>query len=373
MCANSFLVSPSNLFILSLDEDETTFQYFYQFEDREVELPHLEMDNGPVSVNIRDCMLYLLSDVDPFQLRDNTILSQQWPLLKEAAESGRIIDFYNPETWGDDKTKYNPVLDIIHQQIAPNSHEQQRTESYVKAIADQSRTNVGPQRRNARIMTHSYFKRPQNESARSAEGLKEGVKQVQCAIGTANFLDEAFALVERTRLAEAYFGDEKVAVVLKRFRCSKGSQGEKQRKKKADKIKSNLDNMTFEVTCNAEKAGKAAITPSMGGGVQMSELTKAKGRLPELKAECLARQAICNEETNETINEESIGRFSVNELKQILKKDELKKRSAAKPEESLQLKDITSIVPVSEPMKVLLMELVGSVDEEEADEDEYEP
>eukprot|EP00956_Cyclotella_meneghiniana_P005246 scaffold6550_cov74-Cyclotella_meneghiniana.AAC.10 len=62
------------------DEDETTFQYFYQFEDREVELPHLEMDNGPVSVNIRDCMLYLLSDVDPFQLRDNTILSQQWQL-----------------------------------------------------------------------------------------------------------------------------------------------------------------------------------------------------------------------------------------------------------------------------------------------------
>ena len=40
---------------------------------------------------------------------------------------------------------------------------------------------------------------------------------------------------------------------------------------------------------------------------------------------------------------------------------------------ALQLKDITSIVPVSEPMRVLLMELVGSVDEEEADEDEYEP
>eukprot|EP00956_Cyclotella_meneghiniana_P005247 scaffold6550_cov74-Cyclotella_meneghiniana.AAC.11 len=58
-------------------------------------------------------------------------------------------------------------------------------------------------------MTHSYFKRPQNESARYAEGLKEGVKQVKCAIGTANFLDEAFALIERTRLAEAYFGDEK--------------------------------------------------------------------------------------------------------------------------------------------------------------------
>eukprot|EP00956_Cyclotella_meneghiniana_P021702 scaffold39809_cov88-Cyclotella_meneghiniana.AAC.1 len=119
-----FFLSPSNLFVLFLDEDETTFQYFYQFEDREVELPHLEMDNGPVTVNIRDCMLYLLSDVDPFQLRENTILSQQWPLLKEAAESGQIIDFYNPETWGDDKTKYNPVLDIIHQQIAPNSHEQ---------------------------------------------------------------------------------------------------------------------------------------------------------------------------------------------------------------------------------------------------------
>ena len=51
-------------------------------------------------------------------------------------------------------------------------------------------------------------------------------------------------------------------------------------------------------------------------------------------------------------------------MKTILKKDELRRRSIEKPEESLELKHINAIVPVSEPMKVLLTELAGAVDEE---------
>ena len=55
------------------------------------------MESGRVTVNIRNCMicmLYLLANIDRFELPENVIiLKQQWPLLKEAAESNEIIDF----------------------------------------------------------------------------------------------------------------------------------------------------------------------------------------------------------------------------------------------------------------------------------------
>ena len=99
------------------------------------------------------------------------------------------------------------------------------------------------------------------------------------------------------------------------------------KKKKADKIKSNLNNMTFEITCDADdKAGKTAITSRMGGGVQMSEINKSKRQTTRLKVECLACLAICDGKTNETINKESREIFSANELTILIKKDKLRKQ-----------------------------------------------
>ena len=105
----------------------------------------------------------------------------------------------------------------------------------------------------------------------------------------------------------------------------------------------------------------------------MSEINKSKRQTTRHKVECLACQAICDGKTNETINKESIEIFSANELTILIKKDKLRKRPIANPEESLELKHITVIVPISEYMKVLLTELIGTVtvDEEEPENDEY--
>lgn len=183
------------------------------------------MESGRVTVNIRNCMicmLYLLANIDRFELPENVIiLKQQWPLLKEAAESNEIIDFYNPKYWGGNRiTERNTILCLtsfttkLHQIVTSNKG--------TRVAWKISPTNHATQ--NSHIMTHLYFKQPQNKSARSAKGcLKEGVKQVQCKIGTATFLDEAATLMECTRVTKNNFGSEMCAIAQMRFQCNKGS------------------------------------------------------------------------------------------------------------------------------------------------------
>jgi hypothetical protein len=328
------------------------------FEDKEVELPNLEMNNGPVIVNLNECMSFLTRNANPYKMRESHLIKPQWPLLKEIAESDSVINIYEHKK---DGMRYKPVYNIVHQQIAIHGHQQQGTESYVKAIADQARTNVSEERRIARLLMHSYFKRQANKSALFAPGLKEGVRQVKSAVGTGNFLDEAERLVEKIQSAAQRFGKEKVGVIQKKFKSQKGSQGHKERVKKADKIINGLKDMSFQMTCKDEMPKSVEITASMGGGVPWNELTKTKGRLPEIHAEFLERNLY---------NEATIRDVGINELKAALKADELDRRNKentlANPNLAvpLTLKDITFIKPISDAMRTLLC-VLGEVEEEE--------
>ena len=114
------------------------------------------------------------------------------PLLKKIAKATNVVDMYDSSTW--DGIDFEPVLDIVHRQIAPHANHQQRTESGVKGIADQSRTGVGEDRRNARSITHYYFTREHNKSAKE---LKLDVDRMQCAESTANYINSAKSLIER--------------------------------------------------------------------------------------------------------------------------------------------------------------------------------
>ena len=88
----------------------------------------------------------------PFILRDI------WPALKKMAQSDHVIDIYDEETWNGD-CSYESVLDVVHKRIASHPNQQQRVESGVKGIADQSQTGVGEERRNARLIINFMFKR----------------------------------------------------------------------------------------------------------------------------------------------------------------------------------------------------------------------
>ena len=84
----------------------------------------------------------------------------------------------------------------MHRRIAPHPNQQQGVESGVKGIADQSRTGVGKERRNACLIINFMFKREHN---RLMKIKKPNVKRMQSASAwaTGHLLDYASTLIGR--------------------------------------------------------------------------------------------------------------------------------------------------------------------------------
>ncbi len=134
----------------------------------------------------------------------------------------------------------------------------------MKGIADQSRTGVGEDRRNARSITHYYFTCEHNKSAKE---LKPDVYRMQCAESTANHVDSTKNLIQRIQYAEAWFGKAKCDEVLTQFSCRQLTQGERERAKKVAAFSKNLKSISFAVTSKAERPQAIEITCQMGGGI----------------------------------------------------------------------------------------------------------
>ena len=81
------------------DENETDNLYTI-FDDFDVQLPHLTMNNGIVTANIRQCMMFLTENADLFVLKDDHILRSIWPALQlqKMAWSNQVIDIYDKTT-----------------------------------------------------------------------------------------------------------------------------------------------------------------------------------------------------------------------------------------------------------------------------------
>jgi hypothetical protein len=145
------LTTNSNSTLLSLlfeqDADADMNVLFYTLEDKEVELKHLKMDDIPILVNLCSCMSYLTRNADPYEMMESPIIKKEWPMLKKMAEADNVYDIYDSTTW--DGLDLEPVLDIANRLIALHANNQQRTKGCIKSIADQSRTGVKEDRRNA--------------------------------------------------------------------------------------------------------------------------------------------------------------------------------------------------------------------------------
>ena len=72
----------------------------------------LQMNDGPVFVDQRQCMAFLTAGADPSTMREDPIIQKEWPLLKEMAEATNVVDIYDPLTWNG--IDFEPVLDIVH-------------------------------------------------------------------------------------------------------------------------------------------------------------------------------------------------------------------------------------------------------------------
>lgn len=284
---------------------------FYTFEDKEVELKHLKMNDIPVLVNLCSCMSYLTRSADPYEMIESPIIKKEWPLLKKMAEANVVYDIYDSTTWDD--LDLEPVLDIVHRRIAPHANNQQRTESGVKSIADQSRTGVKEDRRNARNIINFYHKRSHNQAAKA---LKPDKDRVQCAERNAHYLDHTKALIKCITEARRYFGDKLSDEIIEKFNNRALMEGERQRNLKTASFIGGLENMSFEQTLKAEQPGRVEISVDMGGRVSMSVLTKKNKTIAVIVAELKARGS----------KVKNLQKKPIKVLKELLRKDELKRR-----------------------------------------------
>jgi hypothetical protein len=111
--------------------------------------------------------------------------------------------------------------------------------------------------------------------------------------------------------------------------------------------------MSFTVTNKMEMPPKELpITPDMGRGVAMCELTAAKGRVQHLKAELI----VCGVAT-----ERELVNIKVNEMKAKLKKHELGESKKEFP--LTEMTAIQYIKPWSKEMKDIMLYLGGLNDE----------
>ena len=241
------------------------------------------------------------------------------------AQSDHVIDIYDEETWNGD-CSYESVLDVVHKRIASHPNQQQRVESGVKGIADQSQTGVGEERRNARLIINFMFKREHN---RLIKLLKPNVKRMQSAEATAHLVDYSSILIGQFEDVETHFGSGKCKAVESKFYDKKSTQGQKESKKKLLASLDNLDSMDFGVVYKAERPGIIELTCQMGGGIELQCLSAKNNRMPELIAELIAR-GFKDDENAEGFNKNKDLRpirNDIRKLKAALKQDEFERRA----------------------------------------------
>jgi hypothetical protein len=180
-------------------------------------------------------------------MREDPIIKKEWSLLKKIVEGSNVVDIYDSSTWGSDDLE--PVFNIVLRQIAPHKNHQQRTESGVKGIADQSRTGSGKDRLNACNIIHYYFTRKHNKSAKD---LKLDVKWMQCAGNIANYIDSTKSLIEQIQNTEAWIGKDKCIELFNQFHCWELTQWERGKELKVAAFSKYLESISFVMTLKAE-------------------------------------------------------------------------------------------------------------------------
>jgi hypothetical protein len=144
----------------------------YRFPNEEVILYDHTVNNGFVTVNIRDCLDYLLEDhavdnIDESELyNDHLIQDELEHWLFYATSAPMEVDLMDKSTWSggdEEKAHYEALHTLIRQKVVPLPHDQQRIEAYIRMAGLVSQTGVGEARATWRGILQSTIMCPINE------------------------------------------------------------------------------------------------------------------------------------------------------------------------------------------------------------------
>ena len=141
----------------------------YQVPDEEVTLAHHQASKGPVKINLRDAVEFLIDeymdiDTDSCALFNDPLIQshlEDWIRFSKSADG---VDLFDKSTWpdGDD---FSALQELVMTEIVPLASHQQRIENYIQMAGLVAQTGVHEMRCTWRAILQVGFIRPFNEYA----------------------------------------------------------------------------------------------------------------------------------------------------------------------------------------------------------------
>ena len=124
---------------------------------------HGSSNDTSLVIYTRKCLGYLTGPIDPHEILNDQLIVKCKDLWWQMASAEKIVDLFNASTWcGVD---YNPLVNLVHRQIALHPIHQQLVENHVQMAALVATTYVEEDRRTWRAMSLSKIMQPFNKNA----------------------------------------------------------------------------------------------------------------------------------------------------------------------------------------------------------------
>ena len=129
--------------------------------------------HGAVTINVKDCLQFIVQNVDPAKVVQFRVIRDNWPLIIKLAGSPVEVDLMNDDhtSWGGHD--FAPLQESIERHICPHSHTTHHTELMVQMIGN-IRCNGGSKTRiSTKGINHSFIGLQHNLAAKKVAKEKK--------------------------------------------------------------------------------------------------------------------------------------------------------------------------------------------------------
>ena len=246
---------------------------------------------------------------------------------------------------------FTPLLDLLHERIAPYMSQNQRIESYVQLHANVARTNIKEARRSARGVIQCATIRPFNQRSvaikrMTKNNLKEAekIKRVKGHERIAWFADFVVELNTDVDIALQNTDHDKREQVMRVMGSCANKTSAIELKQHIDMYDKGIKKKRRPIKADDNPNG-IHVTAEMGGKITLGILHKGKGHDVHVQAEIEARGI----EPPKPLAE-----MEWKDIKNLLNKDEFQSLVEKDLAQSIKhWSDIKEVKPVSDKMKEL--------------------
>ena len=125
------------------------------FPDEDIILEHHYMGDQPITVNLKECMDWLVKEADKEAMEQDRLFQFLIDDMSKIAEAEVPVDIFDKSTWGDHD--FTSTFEAYWNYIAPKPCHTQRGENLVQTAKFVGKTHVDEARRTGRSMIHCTF------------------------------------------------------------------------------------------------------------------------------------------------------------------------------------------------------------------------